>query len=501
MEAKGGYRMVISAIALKNDYSDAKPTVQFAKLPKDDVKWCTVSLSDVVKTNKRLEATVFNIEGKQAREIIANCKWESIPLYGTDGLSTAYTCSRFKRIWLKSSDLPIYQPSSITDIKPTPGGYISHKTKVDFEALRVHKGQILLTCSGTIGKVALVSDTLDNKIFSHDLIRIDIKNSIDIGFLYAFLRSKTGNTILQTNRYGAVVQHIEPDHLSDIPIPNPDDKIKRRINDLIMRSFVLRDESNDLIDQATTLLVDELHFPPINEFETARFDKGTDLNNYNVKLSQLSGRLDGSYHIPLVEAITDHLREHSAEVTTVGDKRISKNIILPGRFKRVYVEEGQGQVFFSGKDIMELDPSDKKYLSFSKHNKRIKEQLTIHHGMILVTCSGTVGKATIVPKHWDGWAMTHDILRLVPQEGIDGYLYIWLQSPFACKIIEAMSYGSVVQHIEIAHITEVPVPILKNNEVQTEINKLALKANAMRYEAYKLEQEAMNIMNNEVLFA
>ena len=184
----------------------------------------------------------------------------------------------------------------------------------------------------------------------------------------------------------------------------------------------------------------------------------------------------------------------------MGDGRISENIILPGRFKRVYVEEGQGQVFFSGKDVMELDPSDKKYLSFSQHDKRIKEQLTIHKGMILVTCSGTVGKVAMVPKHWDGWAMTHDIIRLVPQERMEGYSYIWLQSPFARSLIEAMSYGSVVPHIEISHIREIPVPILKDNEVQIEINRLALEANSMRYEAYQLEQEAMQVMNDEVLF-
>lgn len=494
--------MVGSAPALRQQYQqDTKPAARYAELPQEDVKWCTVSLADVIKANKRLEATVFDVEGKHAREVITDCMWESMPLYGENGLATAYTGSRFKRIWLASSDLPIFQPSSITDIKPTPDGFLSHVTKSDFEALRVHKGQILLTCSGTIGKVALVSETLNNKIFSHDLIRVDVKNPGDIGYIYAFLHSKIGNTILQTNNYGSVIQHIEPEHLSAIPIPNPPDRIKARINDLIMHSFTLRDESNDLIDQATALLISALELPPIHKFETARFDNGTDLNNYSVKLSELSGRLDGSYHVPIVAAIKEHLHKHAAEVTTVGDERISKNIILPGRFKRVYVDEGQGQVFFSGKDIMELDPSDKKYLSFSQHDKRIKEQLTIHHNMILVTCSGTVGKVAIVPKHWDNWAMTHDIIRLVPQAGLEGYLFVWLQSPYSYKLIEAMAYGSVVPHIEIAHIQQIPVPVLNDKDVQTEINSLALDANKLRYQAYKLEQEAMRIMDDEVLYS
>ena len=63
----------------------------------------------------------------------------------------------------------------------------------------------------------------------------------------------------------------------------------------------------------------------------------------------------------------EHLQKNSAEVLTLGDKKISEKIILPGRFKRVYVEEGHGKIFIGGKQIYELDPSNKKFLSTSKH--------------------------------------------------------------------------------------------------------------------------------------
>lgn len=73
----------------------------------------------------------------------------------------------------------------------------------------------------------------------------------------------------------------------------------------------------------------------------------------------MSGRLDASYHVPIVNAIVEHLRQHAEEVTTVGDSRISREVILPGRFKRVYVDEGYGRVLIGGKQLSELDPSSK----------------------------------------------------------------------------------------------------------------------------------------------
>jgi len=470
----------------------------YTEMPQHEIQWCSVALSEVVASGKRLEASVFNPKGRNARKAISICKWKAVPLCGNGGLATAYVGARFKRIWLEKAGLPIYQPSSITDVKPSPDGYLSTSTNINLDSLRVRKGQILLSCSGTIGKVCLVSKTLASQIFSHDLIRMDAVSTLDVGYVYTFLRSEIGNTLLQTSNYGAVVQHIEPEHLADIPIPNPPDEIKSKINDLIMRSFELRDESNELIDKATAILIKELKIPPLDDIQTKQLEG--DVNAYSVKLSNHSGRLDASYHVPLVTAIIEHIEKHAAELTTVGDERVSKEIILPGRFKRVYVEEREGCTFIGGKQIYELDPYGKKYLSRVHHGKRIKAQLELVENMTLITCSGTIGKVTLVPRHWNNWAASQHIIRIVPADvDIAGYISVFLASDYGRKLITRFTYGSVVDEIDDNHVSQIPFPILKNREAQTEINRLALNANELRYRAYQLEQEAMQIMNDEVI--
>lgn len=468
------------------------------KLIERPVKWCSVSLSDVISRGKRLEASVFDVEAKQARLILQNGRY---PIITIDNFASSYVKGRFKRIWVKKSDYPIYQPSAITDIYPRPDGYLSKKTRTDINALRVHEGQVLMTCSGTIGKVSYVSKTLDGQIFSHDLLRINCNYDYDAGYLYTFLKSKIGNKILLTNSYGAVITHIEPAHLASVPIPDAPPILKQEIHQLIMRSYDLRDESNALLDEAEALLKAELHLPELDELDVKRYDQTADVDTFNVKLHDMNGRLDASYHVPIVDAIVAHLEKYAAKVTTVGDERISDEVILPGRFKRVYVEEGYGIPFFGGRSIGELDPSDKKYLSFSQHDKKIKKELTIHEKMILITCSGTIGNIALVPKHWDGWAMTHDIIRLIPHKDMVGYVFVWLQTDYTKSILKSKSYGAVVQHIEKLHIDTIPVPLLKNAEVQTQINTLALQANEKRYEAYQLEQKALKLMEEKVIFA
>ncbi len=470
------------------------------KIAEAPVKWCSVSLSEIVSRGKRLEASVFDVEAKQAHEVIQQNKFGCIQLLGENGtIKSAYYPGRFKRIYCnKYNGEPFFLPSQMADINPKPEKWISKLTKCDISELRLKENTLLLTRSGTIGTIALVSKAIYGTVFSDDVIRVTFKEVIDLGYTYTFLKSKIGNKVLTTNGYGSVITHLEPEHLMNVAIPNAPTKIKEKIHNLIMQSYELRDESNDLIDEATKLLVEELHLPDISEFE----NNVAPVETFNVKLSNINGRIDASYHVPIVDAITAHLHKYAAEVTTVGDKRISSGIILPGRFKRVYVGEEYGRVFIGGKQISELDPINKKYLSMVHHKNRIADQLELHENMTLITCSGTIGKVAFVGKHWENWTANQHIIRVIPaNEEIAGYLNIFLASDYGHQLIVRYTYGSVVDEIDDYHVSRVAIPLLKNKEIQDKINSLALSANKKRYEAYKLEQQALMIMDNEVIYA
>ena len=473
-------------------------------MPKEEqLKWISVDLQEVIDSDRRLEGSLYSNDGKKAmKSLVRNCKWDVVYLCGENGFATAYYRPRFKRIYVDKSTYPIYQPAQINELYPKPSAHISHLTQTDIDALRVKKGQILLTRSGTIGNCTYVRNTLDNLIFSDDVIRIEPKEYS--GFVYAFLKSKTGFSIINANNYGAVIEHIEPEHLNHIPIPNPPSVLKQEIHDLIEESFKLRDESNELMDTAQVLLKTALQLPSISAFHerAEQFDKAAGVLNYSVSSSEVIDRLDGSYYVPIVKTIEQHIAKTAREVVKVGDSRISQSVTLPGRFKRVYVEEGNGIVFFSGKNISELDPSDKKYLSFSQHIEKIKNELIIKEGMILVTPSGTLANTALVPKHWDGWAMTHDIIRIIPvNKEISGYLHAWLSSDYARELIHRFAYGAVVRHLEKEHISQVSVPLLNDENAQREINDTVLEANRKRTEAYNLEQEALRVLDEKVIYA
>ena len=466
------------------------------------LKWTSVNVQEVIDSDYRLDVGIYGIEGRQARQDLAQCKWGIVHL-GDKFIENAFYLGRFKRIYVEEKDgVPFILPSQITETYPKANKFISPTTKIDIGSTRVEKGQVLLTRSGTIGIVSYVSKTLENQSLSDDVIRI--KATGYSGYIYTYLKSIIGRLLIETNNYGAVVKHIEPEHLNAVPIPNPPPDLKQEIHDLIEESFKLRDESNELLDTAQVLLKEALELPSIevlNE-QAEQFDETGGVLNYSIPSSEIFDRLDGSYYVPIVEVIEKHLAKTAKEVVKVRDSGISQSVILPGRFKRIYVEEGNGVVFFGGKQLYELDPSNKKYLSLKQHGDRIKGELTLRENMTLITCSGTIAKIKIMPKHWDGWTANQHIIRVVPaNEAIAGYLYAWLSSEYAYPLIIRYTYGAVVDEINDAQVSEIVIPLLRDENMQREINDTVLEANRKQTEAYNLEQEALKVLDEKVIYA
>lgn len=173
--------MVSSNLALQLEVA-SQPKIEVQESP---VKWCSVSLSDVVSRGKRLEASVFDVEAKQVRESVYKGKYGTVILYGDNGLiETAYypgwmQRSRLKRIWCdKPYGEGFYLPSQMTDLYPVPEKHISRLADCDMDELRLKENTLLLTRSGTIGNISYVSKTLAGCVFSDDVIRVTFKKNM-----------------------------------------------------------------------------------------------------------------------------------------------------------------------------------------------------------------------------------------------------------------------------------------------------------------------------------
>lgn len=476
-----------------------KEFIEIIDLPKDDISWSSVSLSEVLERDNRLEASTFNIDRVHSIQLLENSKYDLV-LLGTKeiGFKDCFYGPRAKRNYLKNIDstsIGFLGSSEMLDIYPDPVKFVSHDNSM-VDSLSLTEGIILISRSGTIGNVTFVGQTLSKFLVSEHAIRL-VMNEFP-GFVYTYLKTDVAQNLLHAEKFGSVILEIEPDALKNMLIPNAPALIKKKIHDLIMDSYANRDESNRLIDEAAKIMIEELELPPIDDLKKEAFSYSREINSFSTKLSDLDGRLEGSYHIPLIKVIERYISK-KAIVKNLNSEDITEKIILPGRFKRIYVEKGNGKVFLGGKEINQLDPENKKYLSLAHHSDRIKKELNIVKDMVLVTCSGTIGKVALVPEHWNNWTLNQHVMRIVSKEQYYALIFTWLNSEYGKELIRRQTYGSVVNEITDKQLGTVVIPVFKKDTINNSIISLINKANELRYKAYKQEQQAIEIMNREVL--
>jgi len=100
-----------------------------------------------------------------------------------------------------------------------------------------------LTASGTVGIPIYAGESLAKYFLTHDLIRIVPKSKSFSGYIYAYLSSKIGKSLVSKDQYGGVVDHIEAQHVKEIPIPEISLDLMAGINEKIVKAWKLREEA------------------------------------------------------------------------------------------------------------------------------------------------------------------------------------------------------------------------------------------------------------------
>ncbi|MCR5097334.1 MAG: N-6 DNA methylase [Lachnospiraceae bacterium] len=140
-----------------------------------------------------------------------------------------------------SSNIKIENPSDTTALTPylTANGALelrrftvkwmdlskaSQQQKAYASMLRVEEGDILITRSGTIGKVTYATKDMAKKyLVSDDLVRIRVKDKTLREYLLAYFASETALSLMLLDEYGSVQQHLQPRHIQEMLVPIPDD--------------------------------------------------------------------------------------------------------------------------------------------------------------------------------------------------------------------------------------------------------------------------------------
>jgi type I restriction enzyme M protein len=147
------------------------------------------------------------------------------------------------------------------NVKYLDSSKANKQTKKHLDALTIYKGYILISDSGTLGRVTYTLNQHDGHVATNNLIRVVIKDENLRGYIYQFLKSQIGQKLMLKNAYGTNQEHLEPDVIAEIPIPIPKDRhIIDEIGSTVLKSIEELERSIDLSQHAQTELDEIIPF-------------------------------------------------------------------------------------------------------------------------------------------------------------------------------------------------------------------------------------------------
>ena len=207
----------------------------------------------------RLDAHFYNPMAQLAVRNIKACGSDIKPVSET--IKEAFFLNRFSRTFVdKEHGIPYLAGKDIIQIRPSNISYLSITETDNLNMYRLKHKWILLTCSGTVGRLCFVWNNFENHVGTHDLIRI-ISNEdvIDPGYLFAFLSTDYGYHQILRYKHGSVIDHITPEQVQKVLVPIPDAKTQKAIGDKVRSAFEKRAEAIRLEDEAQQILMKALN--------------------------------------------------------------------------------------------------------------------------------------------------------------------------------------------------------------------------------------------------
>ena len=449
-------------------------------------KWKAVRAAWLEEGGRRLDCNPYMSGALEARDALRRLSKTEIL---SDVTERIFHAGREGRTWVDDPryGIPFMGSSDILSADLSTLPLISKKQVERNPLFKLGEAWTLITRSGTIGRMAYVRPDMAGMACSEHVLRVVPKpDRIPPGYLYAFLSSRYGVPLVVSGTYGAIIQHIEPEHIADLPVPRFESNFEQKVAQAVEAAAVERVAASQHRRAAIELLEAKIDWSdqprPIAIAPMA---------------SSLLGRMDAFHYSPRVEAGRSALSSHRS--VRLGDQ--VERVFEPNRGSRLKVSDPAfGVPFLSSSSVFELNPSA-EYL--------VSRSLTPHlEGLLLSDCDvllprsgqlgGIIGRAVLPLPMNVGQAGSEHLVRVRCHSPSDAaYLWAVLASEPGYWALIGTAFGSSIPSLDSSLISELMVPWLSEADRQ-EIATLASKAVAAQNKGNELEAAAVELLEEKI---
>lgn len=363
--------------------------------------------------------------------------------------------------------------------------------------LEVKPGMTMITCSGTVGRTTYVRNDMAGFWSSQHTMKVNPDpDQVLPGYLHAFLQSGYGIPIVAGAAYGAIIQHIEPHQIADLPVPRFDRAVEEEIHGCVQAAADLRAQFQEAVTAATRDLFESAGLPELIDFRWDREPR--DIGFSVTKLTPTT--LRAMNLAPRAERILDRLT--SVAYRTLGDICAGGQLSRGNRFTRIDSQPEYGHRLIGQRQGPWLRPEG-RWIAVTP---AVLNEIRAADESILVCARGTLGenevycRSIFVTGRWQHeFVFSEDFLRIVSSdpEFPGAYLFAFLRSEAAFRIFRSMSTGSKQQDIHDELRRKIPVPECTPTD-RERIAETVRQAYRWRDEADQMEDRAQELLDTAV---
>ena len=109
---------------------------------------------------------------------------------------------------LRDSGYAVYEQQNAIYNKFTFRYFIDDEKYKSLIRFKVNPGDLIMSCSGTIGKVAIIPEDCEEGVINQALLKLTPKNKIDAHFLKYLMESNYFGEIINANIEGVAIKNI-----------------------------------------------------------------------------------------------------------------------------------------------------------------------------------------------------------------------------------------------------------------------------------------------------
>lgn len=164
-----------------------------------------------------------------------------------------------KEIFVESGYCVYEQSHAIGDSFDQVRYFITKEKFKEMKQFEVKPGDLIMSCSGTMGKVAIAPGNVKPGIINQALLKLTTSEKIDKQYLKHILKSAIFQKALQDNTYGAAIKNVASvGVLKEIKIPLPNLKVQKDIVKQLDNEQKLVDSNNRLVESFEQKIKDRI---------------------------------------------------------------------------------------------------------------------------------------------------------------------------------------------------------------------------------------------------